>query len=371
VAPIQREFEIMKSRLFASTAALVLAATSIAAQQSTIIQKVIVKVNGEIFTQTELEFRQIQALRDQNRQVAAADLGTDPGLRTALAEITPGILLDAVDELILVQHGIEAGAKFTDAIFQNALEDLKKANNIKDDATLEAALKQEGMTLADLRVNIERMSIIQSVQQNELMRNMTLTEEEARQYYNAHQAEFMKPSTVTLREIFVAVPTQTVNGQTTVNVALDDAAKAKIEAVRERAIKGEDFTALVAEVSESGTKANAGLIGPIALADLNPVVGEMLAKLPVGGVSEAIRTRTGYQLLKLETRSESEAEPFEKSRDQITQKILESRLEGEKDKLLQKLRTQAVIEWKDEAYEKMYDAALAQRGKTAAGSGGR
>ena len=35
-----------------------------------IIQRVIVKVNGEIFTQTDLEQRQIDALRDKNRSVA-------------------------------------------------------------------------------------------------------------------------------------------------------------------------------------------------------------------------------------------------------------------------------------------------------------
>ena len=76
------------------------------APQGLIIQKVIVKVNGEIFTQTELEFRQIQVLRDQNRQVRQAlDLTTDPGLRAALADITPTLLLDAVDELMFVQHG--------------------------------------------------------------------------------------------------------------------------------------------------------------------------------------------------------------------------------------------------------------------------
>ena len=64
----------------------------LSAQKSTIIQKIIVKVNGEIFTQTELEFRQIQALRDQNQAVRKVeDLATDPGLVTALASVTPGL----------------------------------------------------------------------------------------------------------------------------------------------------------------------------------------------------------------------------------------------------------------------------------------
>ena len=332
------------------------------APQGLIIQKVIVKVNGEIFTQTELEFRQIQVLRDQNRQVRQAlDLTTDPGLRAALADITPNLLLDAVDELMFVQHGRELGVKLQDSQYAKALEDLKKANGITDEKQFHAELKNAGMTESDLRVNLERTWIIQTVTQQELMRNMTLTDEEARQYYNAHQSEFMKPSTVTLREILVAVPTETVAGQATVNAAADEAAKQKIAAIRERALKGEDYVTLVTEASESGTKANGGLIGPVAVADLSPALIQLLEKMKPGDISEPIRQRTGYQLIKLEARSTSEVEPFDRSRPQITQKILEGRLETERAKFLEKLRLQAVIEWKDDAYKKLYETARAKR----------
>jgi peptidyl-prolyl cis-trans isomerase SurA len=356
----------MKHFLVASAAVViaVLGAGPLTAQQSTIIQKIIVKVNGEIFTQSELEFQQIQTLRDQNHPIRKTDdLALDPTLRTALAEITPQLLVEAVDELMWVQHGRETGLKFNDATFTKALEDLKKNNNITDEAQFQAALKQEGITLADLRVRIERTFFLQQTKGRELQRNMTLTEEEARQYFAAHQSEFMKPPTVTLREILVAVPTEMVNGQATVSVGLDDAAKEKITAVRERAVKGEDFTKLVAEASESGTKANGGLIGPIASADLSPTLSAMLEKMKVGDVSEPMRTKGGYQILKLETRSGSEVETFEKSREQIQQKIIGDRMEVEEKKFVEKLRAQAVIEWKDDAYKKMYEEARASKGK--------
>jgi len=157
------------------------APATIAAQKGEILQKVIVKVNGEIFTQTEMVFRQVQTIQDQNqnRQIKPEDLDTDPGLRAILAAITPGILVDAVDELIVVQHGKEQGYKFSEQQFSRSLEDLKKANNL-DDKTFLEALKQQGITLAELRVNMERAWFINTVRQREIMRNMTLTEEEAR-----------------------------------------------------------------------------------------------------------------------------------------------------------------------------------------------
>jgi peptidyl-prolyl cis-trans isomerase SurA len=360
----------MKKLLFAAlTLAVAVAPVARPSAQSPgqgrIVQKVIVKVNGEIFTLTELEFRQVMALREMDQQVRnAADLNTNAGLQKALNQVTPGLLVEAVDELILVQRGRELGVKFTDADFKAALTNLREANpSIKDDAQLEAALKSEGYTLEELRVNFERSRIIQVVQQQDILKNVTITEEESRQYYKAHPEEFIKPSTVTVREISINVPTDTVGGQATVNVAADEAARATIMAVRERAQKGEDFVALVAEVSESGTKANGGLIGPVNTADLAPAAAAMIEKLSVGEVGQPLRTRTGYQLIKLDSRTTAEPEAFESVGDKIAQKILEERLEVEKDKFLTRMRGQALIEWKDEQYRKMFEAEMTARAK--------
>jgi len=339
----------------------------VATGKSSIIQKIIVKVNGEIFTQTELEFRQTQALRDQQRVVRSPlDLASDPALIAALSTITPLLLIEAVDELMLVQHGKEIGLKFTDAIFADALEQLKKANKIPDDATLQAALKQEGMTMADLRVSIERSFLKGETERRELARNMTLTEDEARQYYNAHTSEFMQPATVTLREIVVSVPAETIAGAVSFNVSADETAKKKITALRDRALKGEDFVKLVAEASEAGSKDTGGIIGPVNTEDLSTALSDLLAKMQPGDITEPLRIKTGYQIIKLDTRSASTPEPFEKSRNKIHQKILESRLDVERAKMLEKLRGQAVIEWKDDALKKMYEAARAAQQKPAA-----
>ena len=136
-------------------------------------------MNGEILTLTEIEQLQIDALRrqNQNRQFTERDLATDAGLRAALAEITPSLLAEAVDDLLLMQHGRELGIKFTDEQFKDSLERIKAENKI-DDKQLQAALQQEGMTLDDLRQNFERAYMVQTVQRREIMRNMTLTEEE-------------------------------------------------------------------------------------------------------------------------------------------------------------------------------------------------
>ena len=213
-----------------------------------------------------------------------------------------------------------------------------------------------------LRQRFEKTWILQNVNRD-IMKNLTLTEEEARQYYKAHPDQFMKPPTVTVREILLGVPTDMVAGQASVNVAKDDAAKARIEELRARALRGEDFAKLVAEASEAGTKANGGMLGPILIEELNPAIAAALEKLKPGDVSEPIRTARGYQIFKLETKTAAEVEAFDKVRTALANRIYESRLGAEREKYLQKLRTQAVIEWKDDLYKKMFEQGQAERAK--------
>src|SRR5580765_5440081 len=74
-----------------------------------VIEQIIVKVNGEILTKTELENRQIAALRQAGHQI---DPKTDDAqLRRMLDEVTPQLLVNTIDEMLLVQRGRELGYK--------------------------------------------------------------------------------------------------------------------------------------------------------------------------------------------------------------------------------------------------------------------
>jgi parvulin-like peptidyl-prolyl isomerase len=199
------------------------------------------------------------------------------------------------------------------------------------------------------------------VQQQEIMPRVQLTDEESKEYYRTHTKEFEKPATITIRDIFISVPTTTQGGQPVMNVAADDEIAKKIADIRARALKGEDFATLVAEVSESPSKANGGLIGPINVSELAPQVRELIDKLKPGEISEPIRTPNGYQLIKLETRLEAAPEPFEAVRDQIADKVGSTRMEGEQKKYIEKLRAQAIIEWKNDELRKLYEQKMAAK----------
>src|SRR5438445_5915666 len=118
-----------------------------------ILEQILVKVNGEIFTKSDLEQRQVAALRQKGQ---ALDLKSDPTnaqLRKMLDEITPQIMVEAVDEMVIVQRGKELGYRLSDEQFKSVVENIRKENKIETEEQFQAALKSENMTMADRRSN--------------------------------------------------------------------------------------------------------------------------------------------------------------------------------------------------------------------------
>lgn len=343
----------MKKQLFA--AAIVMGALAVAPMRAEIIEQVLVKVNGDIITKTELETRQVSALRQKMQgQVDQEALKNDETLKKMLADITPQLIVNAVDELLLLQHGRDLGFKLGDDQFKQIVGNIRKEQNLQDEAKFQAALAQENMTMDDLRKQLERQMLIEQVQRQEVGSKLNITEEEARQYYARHPGEFTEQSSITLREIFVEVPA----AEGGVSVAKDEEAQKKIADIRARALK-EDFAKLAAEVSDSPSKANGGLIGPFSHSDMSPQLQELVDKLKQGDVTPAIRVPKGYQIFKLETVKASALQPFDSVRDLIADKVAGARTQTEMRKFIARLRGQAIIEWKNEELKKAYERQVA------------
>ena len=334
-------------------AALVL--TAVTAVRAEIIEQILVKVNGEIFTKSDLEQRQVAALRQKGQAIDLKSDLSNAQLRTALDEITPQIMVDAVDEMLVVQRGKELGYKLGDEQFKSVLDNIKKENKMESEEQFQAALKAENMTLADLRRNLERQMIQQRVQQNEVLGKIGVTDDEARRYYEAHMNEFTTPPSVTLREILITVSTDAKG----LNVATDEAAKARAEEIRKRVTSGgESFEKLAGEVSDSPSKANAGLIGPLSVNDISPELRKLIESMKPGDVAELVRTPRGYQILKLETITPTQTLPLDQAREQISERVFTDKRRAEFQKYLVKLRTQAIIEWKNEDVRKAFEEGL-------------
>ena len=342
---------------------LVLLAALAVPLRGQILERVLVKVNGDIFTQTELEERQTAAIRSRIGVDLKPEVASDTAeLKKAIDEVTPELLVSAVDEILMLQMGKEKGYKLSDDQFKDWMVKMRTENNLQDDQKFYAALKQEGMTVDDLRKNIEKSFMVNQVQRDEVGSKLSITEEEARQFYLANKEQFAEPASVTLREILLDVPTTTKGGQQVLSVASEDEIKQKATAVRGRILAGEDFGKVAAETSASPSKANGGLIGPINLSEVSPELQKMIEKMKPGEVTPPIRVARGFQILKLETLKPAAIQPFESVRDLVADKVHDARQQAEVRKFLARVRGQAIIEWKNDELKRMYEKQVAAEG---------
>jgi peptidyl-prolyl cis-trans isomerase SurA len=346
----------MRVRRIAAALSLAVVVCGTAARGE-VVEQILVKVNGEIFTKTDLEQRQVMALRQRNRTASEADLKNDAALKQMLAEVTPQIVVDAVDELLLLQRGRELGLRLSDEQFAQILQNIRKENKLESEEQFNAALRQEGLTLSDLRRNIERQMIISRVQQQDVMDKISVTEAETKAYYEAHRNEFTTPAAVTLREILVAIPEAKPDAADA--AAAEKEAQAKIEGLRARVTAGEDFAKIAVAESDAPSKANGGLIGPVNRDELAPAVQKLAETLKVGEVSQPIRGSRGFQLIKLESSSDTVMQPLDAVRNQVADRVFREKGRPELVKYLKKLREQAIIEWKSDEIRKVYEQRIA------------
>jgi parvulin-like peptidyl-prolyl isomerase len=261
--------------------------------------------------------------------------------------------------MLLVQRGKELGYKLSDEQFKSIVDNIKKENKIDSEAQFQAALKQENMTMTELRRNVERSVIVSRVQQAEVFSRIAVSDEEAKKYYDEHVSEFTTPSTIMLREVLVAVAGDTKG----INVAADDAAKEKAENIRRRVTGGEPFDKVAAEVSDAPSKANGGLLGPLKVSDLSPELRKMIDNMKPGDVTPVVRSQRGYQILKLESTSPTQVMPFDQAREQISERVFTDKRKQEYQKYVAKLRGEAIIEWKNADVKKAYEEGVEQQAK--------
>ncbi len=332
---------------------LLFAVCVVAPLTADVIEAVLVKVNGEIIAKTEFEERQIQLLRQLRTSGELTDT-SDEALSDALYEATPQLIVTAIDELLLVQKAKEMNLTMEEDQFADIINNIKEQNGLETDEQFESALSAEGMTMDDLRRSMERQVMLTRVRQVAIMSRVRLTQFETREYYDYHLDDYGIPGRVTLREILI----ESLEGDTSLET--DRVLIEKAELARQRILAGESFASVAAEISDSQSRSNGGLIGPINENDLAPAIQDLLIDMEPGDMSQPFKTTLGYQILQLDTFTEAGFVPFEEVKDEIQDRMFNERRDAEYESYMGTLREEAIIEWKNEALHEAYDEHIAQ-----------
>jgi beta-lactamase regulating signal transducer with metallopeptidase domain len=149
-------------------------------------EEILVTVNGEGLTNTDITQRH----QELEQTIARPDSSGIWRRRSGANARRPRVLVDAADDTLIVQRGRQLGYTLTDDEFKSELDVIKKLYKFENDAQFLAALKRIHLTMEDHRRNMERRMILGRVRVEEVAVKSVFTEDEQRQYFEAHLNEF-------------------------------------------------------------------------------------------------------------------------------------------------------------------------------------
>lgn len=148
-------------------------------------------------------------------------------------------------------------------------------------------------------------------------------------YYESHKSDYSSKEEVRARHILIK--------------GSDDATLKKIKEVQELSQKT-DFAELAKQYSQDeGSKARGGDLNFFSRGAMVPEFEAVAFSLPVGRISDPVKTSFGYHLIKVEEKKGGEAKKLEDVQADIAKRLM---VDAEKDKLLADLST-ALKEKKD------------------------
>ena len=286
------------------------------------VERVVAKVNGQIITLSEFQGRQLAAA-----QAARVDAST---VGAFLRKNNSKILQDAIDEILLLQRAEDADLKPPALYVDEVIGQVRKEHNLSSQQELEAALAREGLTLGELRRNVERRILREMIIRRDIEPKMTVSDADLRaEYERVRDGQYTTPAKIALQEIVVK----------------DDAGgQASAQELATKAQAGEDFAALAKAHSAAPTGGHGGDVGEVAETDMNPDLRKVVLALAIGGVSQPMRIEGGYRIVKVTARTAALVTPFENARDALRERLMMSRFEKEYDAYVQELRKNAQIE---------------------------
>jgi parvulin-like peptidyl-prolyl isomerase len=169
-------------------------------------------------------------------------------------------------------------------------------------------------------------------------RNITIPRAELEQYYKEHQKEFVREEQVFLREIFLST-----EGKSDAEIAVIEK---KAKDLSARARKGERFTELARQHSDSQTKEQYGELGGFQRKDLDKQIVDMVWDGERGFVSDPIRRGNGFLILRVDEKHKAGQASFEEVENEIMERLYMPKFQPGVRTLLTDLRRDAFLEIK-------------------------
>ena len=234
-----------------------------------------------------------------------------------LGSLTEQQKLDILDGLItdtlISMQAQQLGLRVTPEDVQTYMDQIMLANDL-DQATLIAALAQQGLDEQGYRRQVRRELLKNQLVSRDIRQKVNITDEDVARFYKENPEQFSVPAAVELSHILFLVPPG-ANSDTMAAVS------EKARRAHMRLVSGESFEKVAREMSEAPDGPDGGKIGRIKKGQMMPEIESVAFVLPAGDISHPVRSPVGLHILKVDSRENADLVPIDQIQEQIRERL--------------------------------------------------
>lgn len=298
----------------------------------TVVEEIIARVNNQIITRSDYQHEQ-QQLEEEARQQNPAHP------EQSLADQQKDVLRGLIDRQLLLEKGKDLDIN-ADTELIKRLDEMRKQMKLDTMEDLEKAAASQGVSFEDFKQNMKTEIITQQVIQKEVGSRVNISKEEEQNFYEQHKSELSRPEQVRLSEILVSTD-QAGNDDQKIS-----AAKAKADDLLKQIKGGADFEEIAKKSSEGPSAAQGGDLGYFERGKLAKQLEDLTFNLKKGDVSDVVRTKQGFVILKVTEHQSAGIPPFSEIESRVQEAVYMQKLQPALREYLKKLREEAFIDIK-------------------------
>ncbi|WP_240475509.1 peptidylprolyl isomerase [Vulgatibacter incomptus] len=254
----------------------------------------------------------------------------------------PVLMREAMDDLVadkLIEKELKVYAiDIAPAELQSAIDDVVRQNGMPSEADLQTAVERSGMSWTEykeaLRKQLAQMKLINL----KVRSQVKVSDDEVKRRYSELTAADRGEKELHASHILVMVA--------------PDAAAEAVDAARERAAviatqarKGADFASLAKESSEGPSKQSGGDLGWFRRGEMVAELEKAAFALQPGQISDPVRTRFGWHVIKLEEARDVAPKPLAEMSDQIRSDLYREEMDRQTHRFVEGLKKDALIDY--------------------------
>ena len=265
----------------------------------TVVEEIVARVNNQIITRSDYQHEQQQVTDEAKQQDSThAD--------QAAANSSKDVLRGLIDRELLLEKGKDLDIN-ADTELIKRLDEMRKQMKLESMDDLEKAAEAQGISFEDFKQNMRTEIITQQVIQREVGGRINVGKDEEQKFYEQHKSDLERPEAVKLSEILISTDQA---GDDPAKLA---AAQAKADDLLKQIRAGASFEDIAKKESQGLSAAQGGELGYFERGKLAKQLEDLTFGMKKDEVSDVVRTKQGFVILKVTDHTTAGFPPSAKS----------------------------------------------------------